>query len=150
MRNWNLRQRFGFEWGRASRRPSSPRKAPVRFRFVFSSPFIINKIGRFVFSFVFSTATCFQQLLRFVFGFVSVCFFSRSFIFSNFSGLFFKITSFLSHLSQKARKLAFSPCRKRCVPVLALVPHCSHTDPVLECPPGNILRAGGEGPWSSK
>ena len=41
----------------------------------------------------------FSGLFRFVFG-------GQTFVISNFSALFFKITSFLSHLSQKTRKLA--------------------------------------------
>ena len=68
--------------------------SPGRFRFPFLAIFIFNNMAGFVFGFVFSTATCFQQLLGFVFGFVWVRFLARWCIINNFSGSFFKITSF--------------------------------------------------------
>jgi hypothetical protein len=64
-------------------------------------------MANFVFGFVLSTATVFQQLPRFVLGLFGFVFWPRPFVFNNLSGLFLKIKLFSSHLSQKARKLAF-------------------------------------------
>ncbi len=72
-----------------------PVRFPVRFRFVFS------------------TGTYFQQLLGFVFGFVWVRFWCRSFIINNFSGSFFKITSFLVPFVSKSQKTSHPPRSSR-------------------------------------
>ena len=120
--------------------------APVRFRLIFLRLFIFNNMARFVFSFVFSTATCFQQLPRFVFRFVQVRFCGQLCVFNNFLGSFLKKRVFLSHLSQKARKLVLfvpsSTRRKDCEPHPVRRPsgtnkdyHTSrHSSSEIDCP----------------
>ena len=109
-KNWLSAANAVREGALKRRRPEEPgrrgyikaRISPVCFGFVFSPSFIFNNMAGFVFGFVFSTGTYFQQLPGFVFGFVWVRFLSRSFVFNNFSGSFFKKRVFCpTHFSSK-------------------------------------------------